>query len=585
MLVFAKKLSAGEHILLSSLIFRASLWALGFAFLLPATLASAQNHYYQTKPICNINEQTWNKFNKLMKADKQTIYVLHFRPNACPRCEIVSIQLMQELTAKNCNTKIVIATSSLSFAQQYMALNFPSIKNFTVDSLGITKSIIDQSRFNVLVPYVYKIELGKRTVTNITPLLGVHDIDSLVEKLKKDNVALKCVQTINKKRQKVKPHDSLLPLGTRGLVQGITQVKFFGDTIAIIESATNDLLLFDRQGQLINKFAKNKGELDLFRLQSDSLQFDKLKTIGALRNIYLDIVKNDSSCLTVSASVPIVIRSVDSTTADTTFAYSNVAMLINKNKKQNSFTYEQLGFSDTLNESITDHSVVTYITDSTYVAPIKKGFPAIGFDDNLLNDPKFNCFTKEFYTDAPAFELSSIKGSIGRFGKLAELYINNKLGYYYYNPIFSVSASSLIHIDQFSGQVDVYSVPLLLKPVRSFTLFPDKANLISNLHVDSSLKGLSRIQALEPIITKSYIAAHFRYREEEQFLVVEENSIWLYTTDIFGNIENRQKIAEPKQKIYYVLVNQSVALQPKSIVVILRDDNGKLWLKNLSLKL
>ena len=86
-------------------------------------ISKSQNHIYKTFPFCN-EEYKLSSFTDKYKGAKKYLYIFHFAPNACPRCEAPFNNIFNKLSDYNSAKIICVESKDYNFGKQYILTNF-----------------------------------------------------------------------------------------------------------------------------------------------------------------------------------------------------------------------------------------------------------------------------------------------------------------------------------------------------------------------------------------------------------------------------------------------------------------------------
>ena len=473
----------------------------------------------------------------MYKGDKKYLYIFHFAPNACPRCEAPLNNIFNKLSDVNSAKIICAETRNYNFGKQYILTNFKgNEKSSLIDTTQYLRKIIDHTTTKLSVPFIYKIEISTNKILAIEPILGIKDETEFISKLLNDTIPMEChISTNVETNSQIKNsyRETYLLNTLQNTIEDFSQFKIFDNKIFILEYLTNNILIFNLKGEFLQKITKNGSELTRFIKASDSVDFRNFVKIGLAKNIYLDFVyNNNAKQVTISNSLPEIILTVTNNFKDTNVGYFNKPTITIKDFGGNLITSNSIKFKDTLQELMTSHASIFPVKNS-YACPIYKGFPVIGTSEEELSKIECNPFVQSFYDYCPTFEIADTSKSYGFFGTLPSIYKKFNLGYYYSNIKLVTNKTITVQYDLFSGEVNIYNGSFS-KPFKSFCLFPNKHNSIAKKDTSTYSTKLDYLNSYNTEMFNSFIYDCKIKNDQIHFVCKNTSDIIYYVFNLNG---------------------------------------------------
>jgi hypothetical protein len=143
------------------------------------------------QPTCG-KEELVKHFLESYNVKGSIVYTVHLKPNSCPRCEGVLLDVLKKLG--DVRTCLIVDAKSVAAAKSYLQESGISgyFTNVIIDTSGIFRNNVDYTKTELKVPYLYKIDLATGTFTSIIPSLGLSVSDSIIKQLATANKRIDC---------------------------------------------------------------------------------------------------------------------------------------------------------------------------------------------------------------------------------------------------------------------------------------------------------------------------------------------------------------------------------------------------------
>lgn len=512
--------------------------------LLISIIVDGQKSIYNTYPFCNTTDYLKKVIPIGNKNSKSTVYIFHFIPNGCPRCEAPMINIFKELKDTNSIKVICLESKDYKYGVEFIKSNLSEFEKYCIiDSSLIMRKIIDHSTTNLSVPYLYKIDTKNLSILTIEPILGIKNVQSFIHKVLDDTTNVKCVEKKEKKENITENSykKQFLIDSKQYILDDFSQFKIINSKIFILEYLTNNILIFDLEGNLLQRITKDNTELSRFISVTDTSEFNNFKRIGLAKNIYLDVIINSqNNKLLISNSLPEIKMTVSNNFNDTNVSYLNKPTLTFKTFDNKYISSHSFKLKDTLDELTTSHASIFPIEEK-FAMPIYKGFPVIGASEEDLDRENFNPFIDIFYNYTPVFELCDTLNSYGYFGTLPNIYKKYKLGYYYNNTKLFNSYNYTIQYELFSGDINIYKNQNFNNSAFSFCVFPNKIDNVKTKKIKDFETKLDYLNSYREDMFMSYIYECKVFENSIHVLFKNNNCIVYNKYDLTGKLKFQKK--------------------------------------------
>gem|GEM_PF-5441476 len=457
-----------------------------------------------------------------MDLKQKEVYVLHFRPSACPRCETAIWATTTLLKQQNKEAILVVdgdnQEKSMEYINQIKGINIGDFTQIIYDTKGLYHTIIDyKASFELAYPLLYKIDLANAIFYSITTLAGTainsEWIQSIIDN--KDELACKEVEVIKKGDASTTNTfwDDQWFLNAAKIVSP-RHINANTNLIYFTDATTNHVLIYDRQGMLIQQYYPEEEELFIDVEENTEyrkkIQQDFIDT-GIAKVIYLDAYVDGSGNTRIPASVP------DIWYEGKASFYANAPLFIEKKRGSNSISdlirfESKVDFNDTLqplSPFFVSHSYYQPFFKNYFAFPLYKGWPTRGYELDQ-NDFDNNPFDPKFYRDAQVLRVYKNNDEYTDMGSLPTALIKNKLGYYFKISSYTASTDKLYVFDKFLGEVQIFDKKAIENKENNFKtvqLFPEKLKQIDDFkpHLNADDPKINLLTAYNPIITASAI--------------------------------------------------------------------------------
>lgn len=478
-------------------------------------LYAQDNAIYSMLPVCNKEKQMLSLLKGSRSVD-EVLYVFHFKPNSCPRCEGIIEALAKELTTNNKATALVVDVNNKTNGEAHISKFFSSsnFKRIIYDTNKVFRSFIDYEKSKLNVPFLYKIDLKSGRFYNLMPMLGVDLNDAFYARVVTDSTFENCTSNSivsesnsvnNTFWQKITTlKDNKYP------IEDPNWLKSDGRYVYFVDYGTENVYIYARNGAFISSLYPVDSEYYSFaKNDEEKNEITNLRKEGIARVIYLNI-RPDSGKVLISSSLPKINITYNESKTDTNVGYFNMATLVSK-----SFDNKILKI-DTFNVPLVDkpgfvidHYMYRAVDNNNmYALSLRKGWPAVGTLDRP-QDSLSNPFLTPFYEDVPVIRLyDNGHRLLGEFGRLAKIYREKQLGYHFRNVNVASSLNNLYIVDQTAGELQVVTlkdVRVGLNRFKTYQLFPDKEKGMANAKPDTFSNKLQYIRSFKGYLFKKYI--------------------------------------------------------------------------------
>lgn len=490
-------------------------------FLLLHKSLAAQDHIIQVAPRCGQESQIKQLFSS-MDIKQKEVYVLHFRPSACPRCETAIWATTTLLKQQNKEVILVVDgdnhEKSTAYINHLKGITISDYTHIIYDTNGFYHTIVDyKASFELAYPQLYKIDLAKGTFYSINTLAGTAITSEWIQSIidNKDEHACKEVDQIKKTDTTTTNTfwDDQWLLSAEKIVSP-RHVNANTKLIYFTDANTNHVLIYDRQGLLIQQYYPEEEELfidvDADNEYRKKIQRDFIDT-GIAKVIYLDAYVDESGNTRIPASIP------DIWYEGKASFYANAPLFIEKKRGTNSTSdlirfESKVDFKDTLqplSPFFVSHSFYKPFFKNYFAFPLYKGWPTRGYE---LDQSDFdnNPFDPKFYRDAQVLRVYKNNEEYTDIGSLPIALKKNKLGYYFKISLYSASTDKLYVLDKYLGEVQIFDKNTIENKENNFTivqLFPEKLKQIDDYEPQLNAEDpkINQLTAYNPIITASAI--------------------------------------------------------------------------------
>ena len=429
---------------------------------------SAQATLYQIEQFDNTEKQLSNTLAPFLDDQDTIISIVYFAPNSCPRCEglIDFILLHKKNLGINVKTLGVVRYSKPQAGAKYLDQNQWAFEQNIVDANHVFGNIFQYTNNKLKVPFLMLIDAQKGHLIKSTPLLGIDCNEAFVEAFfTTDLTPAPKVPIVIKEKPAALYTDAatinaggqFMPLaGEKELTYSeIYDLVIENDTSIFIDDLFNEIYLFDKSGQYLNKLEVKEEE---YRYFSSPTMNDEIFSVirPALRCIYLKLISLSGEELLLSASLPKT--SFDTNTL--TLNYFNEPVLLKKNWMTNEIIdvqpIEQLPSHFDQEGYILKHSRMQ-VGEEFIFMPIVRGWPSVGTGGAPPTEASRNPLNDHFYKNAYLGALYSKQGKyLQTIGTLPAIHQTLKSGYFLGNYLFAESQNEILIADKQIGITFVY---------------------------------------------------------------------------------------------------------------------------------
>ncbi len=490
-------------------------------FLLLHKTLAAQDHIIQVAPRCG-QENLIKQLFAPMNLTQKEVYVLHFRPAACPRCESAIWTTTTLLKEQNEQVILVVdgdhQEKSMDYINNLKGITVSDFSQIIYDTNAFYHTIIDyKASFELAYPLLYKIDAHTGKFYSVNALAGASITNDWIQSVTDNKLFQDCKEVDPLKKTDATTTNTFWDdqwiLSTAKIVSP-RHVNANTKLIYFTDATTNHVLIYDRQGTLIQQYYPEEEELYI-DVEEDTeyrkkIQQDFIDT-GVAKVIYLNAYVDESGNTRIPASIPdIWYKGKES-------FYANAPLFIEKKRGSNSnsdlIRFEsKVDFNDTLQPHspfFVSHSYYQPFFKNYFAFPLYKGWPTRGYELDQ-NDFDNNPFDPKFYRDAQVLRVYKNNDEYTDIGSLPTTLIKNKLGYYYKISSYTASTDKLYVFDKFSGEVQIFDKKTIENQKNNFTvvqLFPEKLKQIDDYEpqLNADDPKINLLTAYNPIITASAI--------------------------------------------------------------------------------
>jgi hypothetical protein len=564
-------------------------------------------HAHDMLPICGAIEKIYDKTDFPKTG---FLYIFHLKPNSCPRCEGGIFTATEMLKNRGIKPYIILDVADTVIAGQFIN-TIPQIDYFekiVIDTNGYFRQTIDYEKTGLNIPYLYKISAKDKKFRLIQPLMTTISENVINEWISQDNnipcKEPKSVSITNKTESKVKKSefnwDKVALLKVKGeSITSPNNVKITDNKIAFGDSYSNKVYVFNKNDYNCTVLSPTVKE---YYIGSDLENDDstKIKSFikesiksGLLRVIYLGVKSVTDSSVTIIASIPNISWGYDEEDKDTSFAYYNKAVLIEKSLDNN--------LKDVSKITIPSSSVFAYshqrlqtFADTLMSLEISKGWPAVGteFSEEEMKDIHINPFLDEFYDEIPQIAIVGNNGEhIGDFGSLNPINKKLNLGYAYGGVFGFMDKDKFLIVNQLWGDIQILSHQNMFMGINKmdtvFTLFKDKTNIKKN-NINSYKSKMDYLQSYSEYILGKYIVCGDNLTDDYWYFAIHDKTGMQVTIELINKhtLKKTYLYSFPIQKkefIKYMSINKVDKSNRFQLELITSIDNKNAYyyLKNI----
>ncbi|MBW3520298.1 hypothetical protein [Flavobacterium sp. NKUCC04_CG] len=488
--------------------------------LLYLTQGYSQDHIMQISPKCGQEKKIVNSFSQMGLKQKE-IYVLHFRPAACPRCESGIWISTSLLKAQNKEVVLIVDGENQKQSTDYLnslkGINLNDFSYIIYDTSQFFRTLIDyQATFNLSYPLLHKINIEVGFFHSINPLSGTAvNSESIISIIDNTDIQ-KCIElTDEKQKDKTTKNtfwDHEILLNSKNLVNP-REINANRRFIYLTDATTNHVIIYDSNGEQVYDYYPEALEL-MLDIKEDTLFRKKIQEdlidSGIARVIYLNAYTSEHGLTTIPSSVPNIWYE-----GETAF-YANTPLFIekqNENTIKNIIRFEtSIDFNDSVKQKsplVAVHDYYKPFFENYFAFPLIKGWPAQGFELDLNNSDN-NPFDTKFYNNSQVLRVYKNNLEYLDIGQLAKIYTEKKLGYFYQNSFYTSSSTTFYLFDKLSGEVQIFdkkSIDEQKNIFKTVQLFPEKITRLQNLspQISNNETKLNLLTPFKPILTETSI--------------------------------------------------------------------------------
>lgn len=562
------------------------LYTLLFTLVQISTLC-AQSSLYDTYPLCGQKNELQSFANEYNLGSKQDsiLYLLHFQVGACPRCEGLVPILYDRLPPKARKVIMIDGITQaelVSFLQANVAYAGKDIK---IDQYSQLKSIVSHKNNRINVPYLYKIDLKNKVFIRIIPLLGVDMNTEFVASIVQSKDTLACKSAYLTDRYMNNRWDTIVPIVHPTYSLGnIASHRLIKNDLWLIDNVSENVFCYTLDGKMKHMIQKDTNHIYHYAKSDFERQYIRLyKSMGVAKNIYLSILHDaTSNQYLISQSLPEIILKI-SENNDSSIYYSNIPYftILDSSLQMNKAVLRKIKNNDS-NYLMTSSHTDSWSIDSFIIQAIWRGYPTEGVDESILENNMQNPLLDTFYTLDNTFELITLQGSKGFFGRLPELYKKLRLGYSYFNPRVATYQNNFVCTDGVSGDVGIYTLQKqgVPKEISHFTIYPEKIEY--DLLDEKEYKNkLDYMEAYKPVLTNSKILATAINESTLTLLQKQQDNILLsmytYQGKLIRMIDTDLRFEE--DMVRYML--KADERKTEIIAISEKDNQTKLYFKTI----
>lgn len=445
----------------------------------------SQTFLYDSKQYCRTDQSLKEFLNQSWDQRNSSKYILYIQPSLCPRCEGVLYDIAQRLKPKvdNKDIYLVVNADNIKASKKYMAaLGFEAFQTI-YDTGNVFSTIIQldiQGRTTVptLLTFDWRYQL-KRTI----PTLGINLTDGLIDSLIEDSSVKPCIaMPINVARTaNAKADSSILANWSKVVPLKLNESYPYSEPfdvvysdnkkiVSFIDKISKDIFVYTYDGDFIKLLRPTNIEYEKYSKTALEIQYlAYLRKMKVARAINLRLLSVNETGISVVSSLPKIECTI--TNNDTIVKYDNVASIVH-NDLRNRVEVQRLYLENTPQEYTSKgigllHKqmyVFNHGENEYYIFPIRRGWPAIGTMKFNKHDTLTNPFLESFYDYAPAFAIYKDSTVINTVGKIADIYVRKKIGYYATSYIFAKSKSYLFSVEINTGLIERYEVEKVISP-------------------------------------------------------------------------------------------------------------------------
>ncbi len=547
----------------------------------------AQSSHYDTYPLCGQKNELQSFANEYSLGSKQDsiLYLFHFQVGACPRCEGLVPILYDRLPPKARKVIMIDGITQaelVSFLQANVAYAGKDIK---IDQYSQLKSIVSHKNNHINVPYLYKIDLKNKVFIRIIPLLGVDMNTEFVASIVQSKDTLACKSADLTDRYMNNRWDTIVPIVHPTYSLGnIASHRLIKNDLWLIDNVSENVFCYTLDGKMKHMIQKDTNHIYHYAKSDFERQYIRLyKSMGVAKNIYLSILHDaTSNQYLISQSLPEIILKIAENN-DSSIYYSNIPYftILDSSLQMNKAVLRKIKNNDS-NYLMTSSHTDSWSIDSFIIQAIWRGYPTVGVDESILENNMQNPLLDTFYTLDNTFELITLQGSKGFFGRLPELYKKLRLGYSYFNPRVATYQNNFVCTDGVSGDVGIYTLQKhgVPKEISHFTIYPEKIEY-DLLNEKEYKNKLDYMEAYKPVLTNSKILATAINESTLTLLQKQQDNILLsmytYQGKLIRMIDTDLRFEE--DMVRYML--KADERKTEIIAISEKDNQTKLYFKTI----